>query len=154
MALRVIVCYLLSFYSCYYFFFFFSSRRRHTRCYRDWSSDVCSSDLVGILLDRAAALGAGLRVLPVGPPVGTLGAVEHRDAVAPPQLPRDVPVPDVLHPVLVRRAPPLGDETNGPAAVRFERRLRERLHFHEPLIGQPRLHHRVAAIAVAHRVPA
>src|SRR5438128_9061653 len=28
------------------FFFFFSSRRRHTRCYRDWSSDVCSSDLL------------------------------------------------------------------------------------------------------------
>src|SRR5207245_7768621 len=25
--------------------FCFSSRRRHTRCYRDWSSDVCSSDL-------------------------------------------------------------------------------------------------------------
>src|SRR5690625_2679271 len=25
--------------------FFFSSRRRHTRCPRDWSSDVCSSDL-------------------------------------------------------------------------------------------------------------
>src|SRR6266498_3968675 len=30
-------------------FFFFSSRRRHTRCGRDWSSDVCSSDLVTIL---------------------------------------------------------------------------------------------------------
>src|SRR5207245_1872736 len=28
-----------------FLFFFFSSRRRHTRCYRDWSSDVCSSDL-------------------------------------------------------------------------------------------------------------
>src|SRR6266498_4593635 len=28
------------------FFFFFSSRRRHTRCGRDWSSDVCSSDLL------------------------------------------------------------------------------------------------------------
>src|SRR5690554_7023166 len=27
--------------------FFFSSRRRHTRCGRDWSSDVCSSDLQG-----------------------------------------------------------------------------------------------------------
>src|SRR2546429_3752697 len=27
------------------FVFFFSSRRRHTRCSRDWSSDVCSSDL-------------------------------------------------------------------------------------------------------------
>src|SRR3712207_9467400 len=28
-----------------YLFFFFSSRRRHTRYWRDWSSDVCSSDL-------------------------------------------------------------------------------------------------------------
>src|SRR5947209_14300269 len=28
-------------------FFFFSSRRRHTRYWRDWSSDVCSSDLDG-----------------------------------------------------------------------------------------------------------
>src|SRR6266436_8265557 len=28
-----------------FLFFFFSSRRRHTRCSRDWSSDVCSSDL-------------------------------------------------------------------------------------------------------------
>src|SRR5690606_40915326 len=32
--------------------FFFSSRRRHTRFSRDWSSDVCSSDL-GALADRA-----------------------------------------------------------------------------------------------------
>src|SRR3989440_23435 len=30
---------------CLIFFFFFSSRRRHTRSDRDWSSDVCSSDL-------------------------------------------------------------------------------------------------------------
>src|SRR5690554_8208442 len=30
----------------YFIFFFFSSRRRHTRCGRDWSSDVCSSDLI------------------------------------------------------------------------------------------------------------
>src|SRR5438105_9042846 len=30
-----------------FFFFFFSSRRRHTRSTRDWSSDVCSSDLSG-----------------------------------------------------------------------------------------------------------
>src|SRR5256884_2424108 len=29
--------------------FFFSSRRRHTRCSRDWSSDVCSSDLDEVL---------------------------------------------------------------------------------------------------------
>src|SRR5690349_23436369 len=31
------------------FFFFFSSRRRHTRSLRDWSSDVCSSDLTPFL---------------------------------------------------------------------------------------------------------
>src|SRR2546422_3284162 len=29
----------------FFYCFFFSSRRRHTRCSRDWSSDVCSSDL-------------------------------------------------------------------------------------------------------------
>src|SRR5947209_18766181 len=33
------------------FFFFFSSRRRHTRYWRDWSSDVCSSDLAGGRID-------------------------------------------------------------------------------------------------------
>src|SRR5215217_5424711 len=34
----------MSIYGCY-FCFFFSSRRRHTRYWRDWSLDVCSSDL-------------------------------------------------------------------------------------------------------------
>src|SRR2546421_2641818 len=32
--------------SLFCLFFFFSSRRRHTRSDRDWSSDVCSSDLL------------------------------------------------------------------------------------------------------------
>src|SRR5207245_5503614 len=36
----------------------FSSRRRHTRCYRDWSSDVCSSDLA-----LAASSAGGLFVV-------------------------------------------------------------------------------------------
>src|SRR2546422_4443304 len=37
-------------------FFFFSSRRRHTRCSRDWSSDVCSSDLdTGVILGVSEA---------------------------------------------------------------------------------------------------
>src|SRR5690606_40829092 len=31
-----------------FYFFFFSSRRRHTRFSRDWSSDVCSSDLTPV----------------------------------------------------------------------------------------------------------
>src|SRR5204863_5457316 len=41
------------------FFFFFSSRRRHTRSLRDWSSDVCSSDLATVSLmgaDRSAPI--------------------------------------------------------------------------------------------------
>src|SRR3712207_9090708 len=38
--------------------FFFSSRRRHTRYWRDWSSDVCSSDL-GELPLRGGRGGAG-----------------------------------------------------------------------------------------------
>src|SRR5690554_3563140 len=33
-----------------FFLFFFSSRRRHTRCGRDWSSDVCSSDLYNSIM--------------------------------------------------------------------------------------------------------
>src|SRR3712207_7424065 len=49
-------------------FFFFSSRRRHTRYWRDWSSDVCSSDLQEHLgLDVLGAQLARLhlrRVLP------------------------------------------------------------------------------------------
>src|SRR2546427_9950199 len=36
-------------------FFFFSSRRRHTRFDCDWSSDVCSSDLVGPRVTRPPA---------------------------------------------------------------------------------------------------
>src|SRR5690349_23906990 len=36
--------------------FFFSSRRRHTRSLRDWSSDVCSSDLVPPVLDDLPAV--------------------------------------------------------------------------------------------------
>src|SRR3989442_10924257 len=48
--------------------FFFSSRRRHTRCGRDWSSDVCSSDLpvaalanmVGSTNGSKISLSAGL----------------------------------------------------------------------------------------------
>src|SRR5207245_5001011 len=46
---------------------FFSSRRRHTRCYRDWSSDVCSSDL-------AVVWARGLRPGALDVTVGAVGA--------------------------------------------------------------------------------
>src|SRR5438132_7259291 len=47
-------------------FFFFSSRRRHTRSLCDWSSDVCSSDLllttlVALIVALAAMIGYDLR---------------------------------------------------------------------------------------------
>src|SRR5947209_8143520 len=50
-CVSVLFSLLLSF--CSLFFFFFSSRRRHTRYWRDWSSDVCSSDLIPKRLDQA-----------------------------------------------------------------------------------------------------
>src|SRR3712207_8823097 len=43
--------------------FFFSSRRRHTRYWRDWSSDVCSSDLKLLDLERPLEKGGRLRII-------------------------------------------------------------------------------------------
>jgi hypothetical protein len=76
-------------------------------------------------------------------------AVPHRDAVAPPELPRDGPVADPLEPALVVVAAPLGDELNRPVAVPLEGGAGERRHTHEPLLGEPGLDHRAAAVAVA-----
>src|SRR5690606_40018911 len=48
--------------------FFFSSRRRHTRFSRDWSSDVCSSDLSAfVILLAAALLSAAVQAAPEDP---------------------------------------------------------------------------------------
>src|SRR5215217_6589619 len=65
----------------FFFFFFFSSRRRHTRYWRDWSSDVCSSDLAdyattdgGVWTDRARAGGHATR---------PAGGIDERDRRAP-----------------------------------------------------------------------
>src|SRR3712207_7544995 len=41
--------------------FFFSSRRRHTRYWRDWSSDVCSSDLCHC----SSHIAASIKLLPI-----------------------------------------------------------------------------------------
>src|SRR5438128_4093253 len=45
--------------------FFFSSRRRHTICYRDWSSDVCSSDLACTYRIRFLVAGLELGIADV-----------------------------------------------------------------------------------------
>src|SRR5690606_40698585 len=66
--------------------FLFSSRRRHTRFSRDWSSDVCSSDLgeTGVVVERADFPDAAfLRVLekvdPLRPDRGAAVVAEHRE---------------------------------------------------------------------------
>src|SRR5689334_24072499 len=53
----------LTFFIYFCFFFFFSSRRRHTRWNCDWSSDVCSSDLLGSLPAHAVSLIPHRRIL-------------------------------------------------------------------------------------------
>src|SRR5215475_9159393 len=58
-------------------FFFFSSRRRHTRFSRDWSSDVCSSDLPR----DGTVLGVRPLAAPCGP--GRGGALVARAARRP-----------------------------------------------------------------------
>src|SRR5690606_40138024 len=66
-------------------FFFFSSRRRHTRFSRDWSSDVCSSDLGSWkLLNASASDGKHLSVTHVTRD-GTVYA-EQDDGKAPPAI--------------------------------------------------------------------
>src|SRR2546429_2023008 len=73
--------------SACFVFFFFSSRRRHTRCSRDWSSDVCSSDLTPERRraeSEAAAQTLGVRrriTLPL-PNRYLMDTVENRVAVA------------------------------------------------------------------------
>src|SRR5206468_8122998 len=59
---------------CFFFFFFFSSRRRHTRSDRDWSSDVCSSDL------RNPPSLSHCVERPPGPQGGPCRAVRPREA--------------------------------------------------------------------------
>src|SRR5690606_40706679 len=57
-------------------FFFFSSRRRHTRFSRDWSSDVCSSDLTAALGEDKLHL-AGKLLRELQQKFGSNGYIHH-----------------------------------------------------------------------------
>src|SRR5690606_41039420 len=63
--------------------FFFSSRRRHTRFSRDWSSDVCSSDLScsSSLSQRSTASSRYRAIPPSRRNGGPVPAERHRDRV-------------------------------------------------------------------------
>src|SRR5207245_3507868 len=79
--------------------FFFSSRRRHTRCYRDWSSDVCSSDLAALvvlilygLLPILRTTIAGLRSIdPAIVEAGTAMGMTPRELLTQVELPLALP---------------------------------------------------------------
>src|SRR5579872_3585191 len=88
-------------------FFFFSSRRRHTRCGRDWSSDVCSSDLVQVfplrptsddsvtVRQRRPSVGGvhDLLLYPLRHQKGLPGARDHYALAHPVEPPQPAPVP-------------------------------------------------------------
>src|SRR3989449_6915403 len=61
--------------------FFFSSRRRHTRCSRDWSSDVCSSDLVRINPLQSGGLEDLMGVLAARPQIIMMAKVSLPEQV-------------------------------------------------------------------------
>src|SRR5690606_40079769 len=68
---------LISVHFLVHLFFFFSSRRRHTRFSRDWSSDVCSSDLALSVRDGFAHV----QRRPVGGHQRRRATSHHRQAV-------------------------------------------------------------------------
>ncbi len=72
--------------------------------------------------------------------------------MAPPQLAADAPVLDVLHPLEIGLGPVLRHETNAAVLHALDRGLGERRDAHIPLIGEPRLEHRVATIATRNLV--
>src|SRR2546429_3556031 len=63
-------------YTSVFVFFFFSSRRRHTRCSRDWSSDVCSSDLAEESERPNIWVEYTMAFLPATPPLSDPGHAE------------------------------------------------------------------------------
>src|SRR5207248_7352294 len=73
---------------------FFSSRRRHTRSYGDWSSDVCSSDLLALLYEIAASerrevcAHVGVALLQLGDGARPEHASDHRGVLRRPPLAR------------------------------------------------------------------
>src|SRR2546429_5378951 len=101
-------------------FFFFSSRRRHTRCSRDWSSDVCSSDLSLFLWRRKPILPTHRAYLPrrsmreriprkkqqhIGISAEQTLLCPHHDWLLPPRTQRRKPqIP--IEPRLIRRVNP------------------------------------------------
>ena len=60
----------------------FSSRRRHTRYWRDWSSDVCSSDLYADLeAGISGSMSSALLPEKIAPVIDQIGRASCRERV-------------------------------------------------------------------------
>ena len=73
----------------------------------------------------------------------------QRYPVPPPDLSRNTPVLDVLHPVKVDFSPPFRIKFYLPPFYRLDSRFCKRLHPDKPLLGKIRLNNRVTAVTVA-----
>src|SRR5438445_11974796 len=77
-----------------------------------------------------------------------VAAVPCRNTMPPPQLARDAPVSNVVHPLEVRLRPIGGNEFRPFLLYCRNRRFCQRLDLHEPLRRKQRFHDRMAALAV------
>ena len=71
------------------------------------------------------------------------------NAMAPPELARDAPIADVLHPLKEDDLAIVGHKADAAAAHRFHGLFGQRLHVHEPLRRNQRLDDGLAAVALA-----
>ncbi len=110
---------------------------------------VSSTSVDLLQLVRSAVL-ALRRILSRNNDLVASRTVPRRNAMSPPQLPRDAPVMDVLHPVQVRLPVVLRRELDVAFLHRCDGLVRQRLDLHEPLRRKSRLNHGLAAVAVAH----
>src|SRR5256885_5406210 len=64
-------------------FFFFSSRRRHTRLQGDWSSDVCSSDLLRSVVANSTIIATNVSVNARSPGIVRIAVIESTSTKPP-----------------------------------------------------------------------
>ncbi len=101
--------------------------------------------VIGERAGHRFVLGLGDEHLAVRP-------VPRRNLMAPPELARDAPRLDVLHPVEIGLLPVLRHEVRLAFAHRGDGLDRQRLGVHVPLVGEERLDHHIGAVAVRHHV--
>ena len=81
-----------------------------------------------------------------------IGAIPHGNAVSPPKLTGNAPIPDVFHPVEVGVFVAFGVESDVAIPYCLDGRFGKRLHFYKPLLGNNWFYRCVATVATANVV--